>query len=415
MHDYENWLSKFERANAKQKHALLLDLQYSADLSGWPHVRAFLGEISRCGQPKLHHWFGETEPRPAYCGHPLCPKCRGRVANESKRRGLAGLLKAADGSLDPSEISAVSINGCLLTDAEHPRDTRNRMAKAIRDAVRDHGLDIRGVGRFEVTRTSDRKMRLDIHCEIHHPGLTRPDVLDVLKDVFPDDRAVQVKAQNFNQEAGTQEDLERSIEGFLGYAAKACIAGKKVDNETIEDVFEIISLYQQIRTQGCKGLKFEIGLRKRKTKAPDVSSGSISDKQVQELKKKVDIYSVMKVIVQFFNQPSNSRYQTPFLSYNPCTYIELVSPCSTQFRDQLPHEIASPEQQSNPDYVVTTVRNPQTLDRHMVQRARAPPALRGVGGDSALIGTGRGKANVIATVIASSPADIQRAPCNPAN
>lgn len=374
MHNYENWLFEFEVGNAREKYDLLLDLRERFDLSAWPHVVSFVRQIEDCGRPHVPFWFGDVEPRPKYCNHPLCPKCRRRVANKSKRSGMARLMKAAGGPMKPSDVSAVSINGLPLTDAEDPHATRDRMARAIRDAVRDHSLDIRGIGRFEITRTSNRELRLDIHCEIHHPGTPRADVLDLLKEVFPDDRAVQVKEQAVDEEEGNEEDLERSIEGFLGYAAKTCISGDKVDNETVEDVFEIISLYQQIRTQGCKGLTFEIGLRKRKINAPNVSSGDIGYEQFQEHWDRVNECRLIKLNKRALGHCFESGQHPSFTSHNACIYRELLSLCSGQLRDHCCADLQSLKPRERSRYPLSTSSAPQTHMHHTGNHARAPPA-----------------------------------------
>lgn len=374
MHDYENWLFEFEIGNAREKYDLLLDLPERFDLSAWPHVLSFERQIRGCGRPHVPFWFGDVEPRPKYCNHPLCPMCRRRVANKSKRNGMARLMKAAGGPIKSSDVSAVSINGLPLTDDEDPRATRERMARAIRDAIRDCGLDLRGIGRFEITRTPNRELRLDIHCEIHHPGTARSDVLDLLKDVFPDDRAVQVKEQAVDEEAGAEEDLERSIEGFLGYAAKTCISGDNADNQTVEDVFQIISLYQQIRTQGCKGLTFEVGLRKRKVNASNVASGDMDSEQFQERQDRIYVHRLNRVFAESFDHSIGNEKHLSVTSYNACIYRELVSECSEQLQGRCFTDLQARTPRERSRYPLSISPDPQTHIHHTGNHARAPPA-----------------------------------------
>lgn len=375
MHDYENWLFEFEVGKAKEKHALLVDLLERFALSDWPHVVSFVSQIEDCGRLHRPFWFGDVGLRPKYCNHPLCPKCRRRIANKSKRNGMSRLLKAAGGSMKPSDVSAVSINGLPLTDIEDPRATRDRMARAIRDAVRDHGLDIRGIGRFEITRMQDRSLRLDIHCEIHHPGMHRADVLNLLKDVFPGNRAVQVKAHDVDEQAASDEELEMSIERFLDYSVKACISGEKANNETVEDVFQIITAYQQIRSVGCKGLNFEIGLRKRKTKTPDISLTSVGSEQIQELRERLDVTCSVNVITRTLYQLSNNDNHTSFSSCNTCTYKVLVSPCSTQLQDRYFSKLKASKCRLRLRCLLSASPDLQILTHHTGNPARAPPSL----------------------------------------
>lgn len=97
---------------------------------------------------------------------------------------------------------------------------------------------------------------MDWHFVCYHPGVERDDLADHLRSKFTECRAVNVKAIR-----GGERGLKKNLKNVLRYSGKMHISGEKAKNENIDDLVELFSTYEQIRSTGLKGLRFEFGFR----------------------------------------------------------------------------------------------------------------------------------------------------------
>lgn len=255
--DSQELFEAFERGNRFEKHQALVRMPLHAGVSANSKVRRFLEKMTLCGLgwKDIRLPNGRVVRRRNFCNQPLCPKCRPFVAKRDADRGWQRFVDAIGPDFDASDFSFVSVNGSVI-DPSDPRHTRTTSDRRIKRHLMDLGSPVLCYGRYELTRRDDRQLRLDWHFVCYHPGIERDVLATYFRKKFPECRAVNVKSLR-----GGDSGLSKHIKEVLRYAGKMHIAGEKAKNQTIDDVIELISAYEKIRSTGLKGLRFEYGFR----------------------------------------------------------------------------------------------------------------------------------------------------------
>ncbi|MEP3040727.1 MAG: hypothetical protein ABJO97_18820 [Roseibium sp.] len=257
QNDSQKWFKAFERGNRFQKHSLLTQLVQHTNFSTNPKVRSFLQKLTFCGigWKDIRLPNGHVLHRRNFCNQPQCPKCRSFIVKRDADRGWQRFFDTIGPGFNASDFSFVSVNGSVI-DPSNPRHTRDTSDRKIKRHLKEIGSPLLCYGRYELTRTDDRQLRLDWHFICYHPGITREHLVAYLRKKFPERRAINVKPLR-----GGGSGLKKNLKKVLRYSGKMHISGNKVKNGSIDDVIELISTYEQIRSTGLKGLRFEFGFR----------------------------------------------------------------------------------------------------------------------------------------------------------
>lgn len=255
--DSQEWFEAFERGNRFEKHMALVCMPCHQGIPASSKVRQFLNDLPTCGLclKPLPLPNGRIVRRRNFCNHPLCPKCRPFVNKRDANRGWQRFIDAIGLGFDAADFSFVSVNGSTI-DPSDPSHTRATSDRRIKRYLEDLGSPLLCYGRYELTRRDDRQLRLDWHFVCYHPGVERNDLADHLRSKFTECRAVNVKPIR-----GGERGLKKNIKKVLRYSGKMHISGKKAKNDNIDELVELISTYEQIRSDGLKGLRFEFGFR----------------------------------------------------------------------------------------------------------------------------------------------------------
>lgn len=255
--DSQEWFEAFERGNRFEKHIALACMPLHPGIPAKSKVRRTLDKMVECGLRwvELPLPNGRVVRRRNFCNQPLCPKCRPFVNKRDATRGWQRFVDAIGPGFDASDFSFVSVNGSTI-DPSDPRHTRATSDRKIKRHLKNLGSPLLCYGRYELTRRDDRQLRLDWHFVCYHPGVERKDLAGHLRAKFTECRAVNVKAIR-----GGERGLKKNLKKVLRYSGKMHISGEKAKNENIDDLVELISTYEQIRSDGLKGLRFEFGFR----------------------------------------------------------------------------------------------------------------------------------------------------------
>lgn len=270
--DSQEWFEAYERGNRFEKHIALACMPLHPGISANSKVRRTLDKMAECGLRwvELPLPNGRVVRRRNFCNQPLCPKCRPFVNKRDATRGWQRFVDAIGPGFDASDFSFVSVNGSTI-DPSDPRHTRTTSDRKIKRHMKDLGSPLLCYGRYELTRRDDRQLRLDWHFVCYHPGVERDDLADHLRSKFTECRAVNVKAIR-----GGERGLKKNLKKVLRYSGKMHISGEKAKNENIDDLVELFSTYEQIRSNGLKGLRFEFGFRAWPNENPNGNDNNVA-------------------------------------------------------------------------------------------------------------------------------------------
>ncbi len=270
------------------QHGFLASLAEASEaiLVGWylgsilPESTPFLAEILRRHAPETdafrkliarlrvcHEWrrrlvYGQTVWFRHQCKAVLCPRCSQRRRSVEAFRLWEKLARAAGGTLNRNELSAVTINADRLPLGSDFSTARDRLFGRIRK-IRERCLPLsRWACVGEIAHDVSWSGLLHVHGIVHHPGTTREEFRKLLKERFPAKQAIRVKA------ISEAQSVEDGGQIYLGYAVhKTLLIDPRwslARSEIPEYLVELIHSYHSIIKRGLMGLRLEIGLRQRK-------------------------------------------------------------------------------------------------------------------------------------------------------
>lgn len=219
-----------------------------------------------CGHTQSREFAGQTYSKTQRCGLPYCPSCA-RRSRSREAKAVVKKIAAKAPSVTAEHVSFITLHGGLAPLGADLRPIREALAKQVHNVMRRHLQGCALSLSLQVAIRLDDQAHLHAHGVLVHQGRNRAEVTAVLKQAFPESRAVQVQAPETQDWAKewfrTEDERGRRVqggEGFGSYSADMQIRVKQDRADLPELVMAYISSVESLRSSGRKGLRIQSGM-----------------------------------------------------------------------------------------------------------------------------------------------------------
>jgi hypothetical protein len=227
--------------------------------------------MSRCEVWEWRHVMGFDRRYKTRCNYPLCPACTGRLARKEAERVWKLFNAVADTPILFDDLTWLTVNIGYLPIGSSFKAMAAQAKKSIRN-MRDRKFPSTfWAMELEIELQADGQGKLHAHGLVWHPGVTRESIEKALRALFTDARAVCAKELRSKR-------IRREAKGVATYKADISLTVKGWGERTPAILVALIASYESVRTRGRCGLRFEIGLYRRKAK------GRMSTVQMDSIK-----------------------------------------------------------------------------------------------------------------------------------
>lgn len=215
--------------------------------------------MSSCEVWKWRHVKGFDRRYKTRCNYPLCPACTGRLARQEAERVWKLFNAVADTPILFNDLTWLTINIGYLPIGSSFKAMATQAKKAIRNMRNRKFPGTFWAMELEIQLQDDGQGKLHAHGLVWHPGVTRDSIEDALRALFTEARAICAKELRSRR-------IRRETKGAATYKADISLKVKGWGERTAAILIGIIASYESVRTRGRCGLRFEIGLQRRKTR-----------------------------------------------------------------------------------------------------------------------------------------------------
>lgn len=260
-----------ERSSRPLSRGILVNLVQTEHLPF--HVAEAIRRMSRCEVWKWRHVNGFDRRYKTRCNHPLCPACTGRLARQEAERVWKLFNAAAGAPILFDDLTWLTVNIGYLPIGSSFKAMTARAKKAIRNMRNRKFPGTVWAMELEIQLQGDGQGKLHAHGLVWHPGVTRESIEEALRALFTEARAVCAKELRSRR-------IRREAKGAATYKADISLKVKGWGERTAAILVGLIASYESMRSRGRFGLRFEMGLRRRKTV---VEMSTIQVDSVEEL------------------------------------------------------------------------------------------------------------------------------------
>ncbi|MFN4275870.1 MAG: hypothetical protein ACK4FJ_06185 [Ferrovibrio sp.] len=264
-------VSALERSSRPLSRGILVNLVQTEHLPF--HVAEAIRRMSRCEVWKWRHVNGFDRRYKTRCNHPLCPACTGRLARQEAERVWKLFNAAAGAPILFDDLTWLTVNIGYLPIGSSFKAMAAQAKKAIRNMRNRKFPGTVWAMELEIQLQDDGQGKLHAHGLVWHPGVTRESIEEALRALFTEARAVCAKELRSRR-------IRREAKGVTTYKADISLKVKGWGECTAAILVGLIASYESMRSRGRFGLRFEMGLRRKKV---NVEMSTIQVDSVEEL------------------------------------------------------------------------------------------------------------------------------------
>lgn len=246
-----------ERSSRPLSRGILVNLVQTEHLP-FPVAEA-VKRMSRCEIWRWRHVNGFDRRYKTHCNYPLCPACTGRLARQEAERVWKLFNAVADTPIMFDDLTWLTVNIGYLPIGSSFKAMATQAKKAIRNMRNRKFPGTFWAMELEFQLQDDGQGKLHAHGLVWHPGVTREAIEEALRALFTEARAICAKELRSRR-------IRREAKGAATYKADISLKVKGWGERTAAILVGLIASYESVRTRGRCGLRFEIGLQRRKAK-----------------------------------------------------------------------------------------------------------------------------------------------------